>query len=149
MEFTFRLIGIGWAEVTIGDDHHRLRMRASYLFDALGDLLGALELLLNGQKEASSSMLDEPGQHLWLFTASDDSVFLRILQLEEWTVIDPQSTGSTVFETTQPLDEVARAIVAGAEAALGVYGPDAYYEEWVYHPFPIARLQRLKDRLGT
>jgi hypothetical protein len=80
MEFTYRLTGTGWAEAQIADATSRAVITASYLSDALGDLLEALGTILEGAAEARCSWEEEPGEYRWIFAREDrDQVTLRIL----------------------------------------------------------------------
>jgi hypothetical protein len=46
--FEYRLVGTGWAEARIGDDVSHATVTASYISDALGDLLYAVWRLTEG-----------------------------------------------------------------------------------------------------
>ncbi len=63
VEFSFRLTGTGWAEgrIAVGD---RFAMpTASYLSDALGDLIRTVRSLLEGAEGARVSWEEEPGEY--------------------------------------------------------------------------------------
>jgi hypothetical protein len=55
IDFEFRLFGVGWGEgrLVIGDSS--VIVVASYLSDALGDLLSALRSLTEGAADANAS----------------------------------------------------------------------------------------------
>jgi hypothetical protein len=46
VEFTYRLVGTGWAEARIADEQGWAALSPSYLTDALGNLLEAVGTLL-------------------------------------------------------------------------------------------------------
>jgi hypothetical protein len=140
MEFEYRLTGTGWAEARIADDTSHLVLTASYLSDALGDLLEAIGLLLEGVSEARCSWEEEPGEYRWIFVRTgDNAVQLNILD----------QRGVLVFSTTQLLGVFARAIADGAAATLGEYGEAGYLAEWVKAPFPTAHLAFIREQLST
>lgn len=55
MDFEYRLFSVGWAAATIAHEDASIELRVSYLSDALGDLLAAIEALLGGAAEAHGS----------------------------------------------------------------------------------------------
>jgi len=57
MEFTFELEDAGWARASVTADGQTVNLSASYLKDALGDLLLAVRTVLDGAAEASASWL--------------------------------------------------------------------------------------------
>jgi hypothetical protein len=160
MEFEYRLTGTGWAEARIGDDASHAILTASYLSDALGDLLEAIGLLLEGASEARCSWEEEPGEYRWIFVRTgDNDVQLEILAFDDMysrpvtlpgvaeLCPQPDARGELRFSTRQPLGVLARAIADGAAAALGEYGEEGYLAKWVEAPFPTARLAMIRERL--
>ena len=61
---------------------------------------------------------------------------------------EPDGSGALVFDTHQPLRDVALAITTGAQAVLDEYGEDGYLERWVEHPFPSAHLAAIRTWLS-
>jgi hypothetical protein len=94
----YDLTGTGGSEcfVEIGDQQAHLT--ASYLSDALGDLLHAVVALLRGGKEAGASFAEEPGEYRWrLRRRGSDQVSIRILWFEElWS--QPDEKGKAVLD---------------------------------------------------
>jgi hypothetical protein len=136
VEFDYRLTGVGWASVRIRDDRSDATVTASYLDDALGDLLEAVGVLLEGDDEARCSWTEEPGEFRWVFHRAGSDVGLRVLRSPDMYSEEPDGSGALVFETHQPLRDVALAITTGAQAVLDEYGEDGYLDRWVEHPFP-------------
>ncbi len=62
---SYRLIERGWLECTIGIDNQYATVTASYLSDALGDLLGAVIRIVEGESDATASFAEEPGEYRW------------------------------------------------------------------------------------
>jgi hypothetical protein len=160
MEFTYRLTGIGWAEARIADSTSHAVMRASYLSDALGDLLEALGAILEGAAEARCGWDEEPVESRWIFARDEgDLLTLRIfaetfdrpdsVAWEEWLTLGPDEQGELRFSTTQPVTVLARAIADGAAAVLAEYGEAGYQEKWLEHPFPLARLEMIRGYLAN
>src|SRR5690349_4440222 len=79
VEFDYRLTGLGWAEARISDGRSDATFTASYLEHALGDLLEAVGILLEGADEARCSWMEEPGEYRWVFRREGSAVQLRVL----------------------------------------------------------------------
>lgn len=148
MEFTYRLTGPGWSEARLADGSNAVTITASYLGDALGELLEALGLLLEGADQARCSWEEEPGEYRWLFQRSDAGVWLRVLAFPDQYAEEPDERGEVLFETRAPLREIVEAIADGAEKVLERYGEDEYLRRWVEHPFPIGHLQLIRSYLA-
>jgi hypothetical protein len=148
VEFAYDLSGTGWARARVADDGSAAELGASYLSDALGDLLEAVGVLLEGARQARCSWHHEPGEFRWVFEQNDDATHVRVLRFLDQMDHEPDEQGTVVFETTRSLSVVAAAIVAGADAVLARYGEAQYLRRWVQHPFPAAHLAMVKDRLA-
>lgn len=147
MEFTYRVTGNGWSRARIADDETWAELSASYLSDALGDLLEAVGLILEGAAEARCSWQEEPGEYRWIFTREGPDVRLRILDFADQVLVQPDNEGRLAFETVQPAAVMASAIADGAEAVLSEMGESAYLAEWIDAPFPTAHLGMIRERL--
>lgn len=148
VDFTDRLVGTGWAEATISDGAATARLTASYLKDALGDLLEAVGTLFEGAVEARCSWQEEPGECRWIFHRQGSAVHLRVLSFADVYSNEPDRLGVIVFETQQPLHDLARPVVNGAQSVLDEYGEEEYLTWWVDYPFPTAQLEMLRQRLN-
>jgi hypothetical protein len=162
VDFEYRLTGAGWARASITDGANQAVMTASYLSNALDDLLEAVARLLDGAPEARCSWEEEPGEYRWIFTRTgDDRVQLTILAFDDmWDFTSdrpdgvplssyPDERGELHFSTTQPLGVLGRAITDGAGAVLSEHGEDGYLAEWGMAPFPTARLAFIRQQLGA
>lgn len=147
MDFTYRLVGTGWAEATVSDGSCSATLTASYLEDALGDLLEAVGIMLEGADETRCSWEEEPGEFRWFFQRSETDVHLRVLGFADVYSREPDHQGIVVFETRQPLRVIAEAIAEGAQATLDQYGEDEYLRRWVDFPFPTEHLDMVRERL--
>ncbi len=144
MWFEFRLTGTGWAEAGIGDDANHATLTASYLSDALGDLLYAVWRVLEGDAEARCSWEDEPGEFRWILRRDKDRVWLRILEFGDLYQHRPDDAGRLLYETTQDAASFARAIALGASRALAEYGEQGYQQRWARFPFPAPVLRKVQ-----
>lgn len=144
MELVYRLTGTGWSEAWIADGDAAATVTASYLSDALGNLLAAVVALLDGAAEARCSWDEEPGEFRWLFAREGGRVHLRILGFRELWGDEPDERGTVVFETRQDLRVLAAAVASAAERVLAEHGEEGYLAKWVDAPFPTALLGRLR-----
>lgn len=149
MEFTYRLTGTGWSEARLEDRSSSATITASYLEDALGDLLEAVGVLLEGAQEARCSWAEEPGEYRWLFDRADSDVRLRVLAFRDLYSPESDDRGHVVFETKTPLREMAEAVADGAQRVLDEYGEAEYQRRWVEHPFPIGHLELIRAHLAA
>jgi hypothetical protein len=146
MDFSYRLIGSGWAEARIADETSSVVITASYLTDALGDLLSALAALKCGDSDTERFSWDgEPAEHRWILRSDGDEVVVSILWFHDIYKPQHDEAGRVVFATRQPLAEFVRAVSASAAQLLEEVGEDGYRERWVEHPFPTAALAELSS----
>lgn len=158
MHFTYRLTGLGWSEATISDGQASVTLTASYLSDALANLIEALIALLGGAEQAIVSWDEEPGEYRWVFTRSDDQVHLRLTALgitdadsdEDESDESDESEGQAVlvFETRQRLVAFAAAVAEGAAQVLADQGEEKYLKRWDQHPVPTDLLHVLQNSLS-
>src|SRR5664279_1329088 len=147
VEFHYRLTGTGWSEARLADDRGSATITASYLSDALGELLEAVGLLLEGAPAARCSWDEEPGEYRWIFDRDEETVRLRVLGFRGLWGNEPDERGSTVFETVQTLRALASAIAAGAQTVLDEYGEEGYKAKWIEHSFPTGHLATIREKL--
>jgi hypothetical protein len=80
-EFSYRVVSSGWSETRVVDDKNHAVLVASYLSDALGDLIEAVAVIAEGATAARCSYEDEPGEYRWIFERTRDQVDDTILGL--------------------------------------------------------------------
>lgn len=147
IDFRYRLTGAGWAEASISGGEASATLRASYLGDALGDLLEAVGVLLEGATGARCSWEDEPGEYRWIFSRRGEDVHVQVLGFEDSYLRKPDAAGTVVYESTLPLLGLAVAMADGAQAVLDEHGADGYMAKWIGHPFPTEHLAMIRARL--
>lgn len=150
VEFSYRLVGPGWSEARFAVGDQWVGLTASYLTDALGDLVAAVYDLIQGSESAHVSWALEPGEYRWLFARIGESVEVRILSFDDdYFDHAPEAIGDERLAASVPLAALARAIVAGANRVLEQYGETSYRERWIEHPFPTATLTDLETALAS
>jgi len=142
--FTYRLVEAGWSEARLAFGDRWVELSASYLEDALGDLLSAVQSVRDGADHARASWAEEPGEFRWLFDRDGGMVEVRVLWFDDQLDHLPDDAGDERIVGRVALDELVAAIAAGAREVLERHGEQGYRERWIEHPFPVAQLQRLE-----
>jgi hypothetical protein len=147
VQFEFTLRSFGWADGRIAIGNAAAAPTASYLSDALGDLLRAVCTLCEGADEARAAWQEEPGEYRWIFGRTGQCVRLVLLELPDWGL--PDSQGRPVLDAECELDALARAVIGAAAAIKEDIGIDGYLERWIYYPFPANDLEALERWVGA
>jgi len=150
VEFDYRLVGTGWAEgwLAIGDEH--VCLTASYLSDALGDLLAAVLLLLeDGAAPVEVSWDEEPGEYRFVFVPEGDGTSaVTVLWFDELRSGRPNSDGRPILAATCKVADLAATVASGARAVLEEWGTTGYRRKWVDHDFPLPQLEQIEQTLS-
>ncbi len=149
MQFNYEIVGVGWARASLGEGDSKVELTASYLGDALGDLLEAIGVLLEGGTSARCSWEEEPGEYRWVFTRDGHNVRLVILALSDNFPPMPDEDGVEIYRTSEPLVDLARSVADAAQRVLDQYGEAEYLRRWVDAPFPTAHLQMIREMLTS
>jgi hypothetical protein len=148
VSISYVLTGRGWSECTITINEHRATITASYLSDALGDLIGATIRIMEGQTDATASFAEEPGEYRWRMTRRDaDRISVQIFEFEQLWSNQSDDEAKTVLQAECRLRTFAGALLSAANDVLTKHGLQGYRSDWVTHEFPTARLQRLRELL--
>jgi hypothetical protein len=153
VRFRFRLVDSGWAAGHIAIADASAEAEASYLSDALRNLIRAVRLLFDGATEARTSWHAEPGEYRWIFRRGGRTVRLLLLSFYDWTTLEdfpdtpPDTEGTVLLDVECELSDLGRAVVAGAQQVLDEHGVKGYRDEWVRYPFPAGELSALERSL--
>jgi len=139
LAFSYHLTGVGWSEAHLTLSEGTIEMRASYLSDALGDLLDALIRLRYGARRAEVSWDEEPGEFRWLLVRHGPGVVVRVLWFED----EADEVGVERLRGRTELDRLIDAVTSSAHGVLEEHGEQGYLEQWIEHPFPTFRLSVL------
>ena len=144
VEFDYRLVGTGWSEARFAVGSQWVSLTASYLDDALGDLLLATRLLVEGDTAARASWAEEPGEYRWLLDRDGEGMRVRILEFPELWSDAPDGDGDVLLDATCDFRAFVAALTLGARQVLNAHGEEGYHERWLDHPFPTEHLQALE-----
>lgn len=149
VQFSYRVVGTGWSEGSLRIGDQRAEMTASYLGDALGELLDALVSLTAGETSAEVSWEEEPGEFRFIFTLDGRQVRTRVLEFDDdFPERKPEADGALLLDAACPLDALLGAVAAGTRQVLDEMGTDEYRARWVEHDFPLAQLHTLERAAG-
>ena len=140
----YQLDGFGWASATVGGRGFSVDVTASYLRDALGDLVRAMESLLQGGTDARCSWEEEPGEYRWIFTSDGIAVSLGILQLPDNFPTLDDAEGIEIFRTSASLSDLASDFANEAQRVLDQYCKAGNLRHWWRHPFPTELLREVQ-----
>jgi hypothetical protein len=146
----YNLTGRGWSECIIEINDRLIIVTASYLSDALADLLDAMTSIVRGENEATAKFEEEPGEYRWLFTRlARDKLYFCLLWFSDTFSTKLNREGEIIFETECRLRSFAGAILSASQRVLEVNGLEGYKEKWGNHDFPIRLQAKLKEALKT
>jgi hypothetical protein len=148
VQFSYDLVGAGWATCTIRVNDASATVTASYLSDALDDLAGAVSATLRGHPHAGASFTEEPGEYRWIFEPlPEGKVSVRILEFRELWSGRPDEEGEIIFHEQCRLRTLAGVLLSELQRLERTYGLAGYREKWIQHDFPAGRLHELGELL--
>jgi hypothetical protein len=147
MEIDYRIVGVGWASVTVSHLGHTVEFKASYLTDVMGELVAGAILALPCEDEVRFSWELEPGELRWILTPIDGQLRVQVLAFRDFLDHADDEDGRDAFRCELPSRGFAQAVAVAAEQVLRELGFDGYRERWVEHDFPIDSLDELRDLL--
>lgn len=141
----YRLTGSGWADCIVRTGGKDYEISASYLSDALGNLVLAAAAVLAGAHSISVGFDEEPGEYRWAVVRTDNgTVTLTVLSFQELWGNRPDAEGTPLCSWTGHPVDLGRAVRDAAEAVLKAHGLAGYKERWAEHDFPSQQLELLK-----
>jgi len=149
LSIDFRLAGAGWADCTVKSEAQQAELTASYLSDALGNLLLAGVTVLAGAHSISIGFDEEPGEYRWsLQRMGSEALSVKVLEFQELWGNKPNSQGSLLFEYSCHSLEFALAVQAAASKVLELHGLEGYKQKWGEHEFPSKPLEMLSEKVA-
>ena len=139
IELSYRLVGTGWSEASLTLGDREVRLTASYISDALGDLLEAVRRLSEVAEVVRVSWEEEPGEYRWLLQREGSGVDIRILTFGDFEDHEADDMGQEMIQGRVTLDALVRVVAAAARDVLETHGESGYKERWDQHPFRRSR----------
>ena len=145
----YKLVGKGWSECTLDIYGQTCTVTASYLSNALKELIWSANYMLKGGSEAKFSFDEEPGEYRWILTRRDEKSFeIKILEFEELWGEKEDSQGDEIYKVTCPIYEFATGLKTTLDSLLDEYGITGYKDKWVEAEFPKLEYTELCSLLG-
>lgn len=137
IRFTYRLTGVGWATATIADEWDEMSVPATYLCDALSNLVYAvLSLFFTAKSECAWE--EEPGHVIWKFHRRANRLEVHV----RWRDGQEDFTGKDNFlHFCSELDRELDGLVA-------TWTAEGYEKQW-HHPFPQEAHGKLKQAIKS
>lgn len=146
LSITYELFGTGWARCILKADEVECEVTASYLSDALGNLVLAALGTLAGFKSVAFGFDEEPGEYRWVIQQTDaNEIRIEVLSFDELWGNKPNAEGRVLISTVCRPVVFAAAVQKAATAVLAQYGEEGYHAKWVEHPFPSRQLTLLAE----
>ncbi len=151
-----RLTGTGWLRADVYTDKGTAAATASYLTDALGDLLVACALIGEGIDRVDCRWAEEPGWALWSIVRSAEDRVRITLRVSHADADDadaaddaasPEEGGQVVLVLDHDLRRFLEAVLAAVDALHADVGEHGYLVRWVEHPFPVHQVERLREAI--
>lgn len=152
ISFRYELEGAGWADTYLSDGASSATIPASYICDALRNLVDAIQSLFT-TNSAVCIWQEEPGKIKWLFSKTGDFVELRVEwwndtrthpDRDEWRLV----LDRVMFSGQTTLIDFAIQVDRELHRLLDKWGLDGYLREWK-HPFPVEAHQRLRQVIAA
>jgi hypothetical protein len=143
----YRLYDAGWADCEVAVDSNVATVQASYLGDALRELIEATLAIVEGSAYSVANFCEEPGECRFVLEPAGDRMRLRILEFPEIWSKEPDEEGAVRFDAVCGLREFAGAVLIAARAVLNSHGLEGYLEKWRRHEFPSEAVYKLDRAL--
>lgn len=145
---TYKLTGHGWAQFDLNIHGQEISLIASYLSDALGDLLSATTLIASGGHDATAALIEEPGEHRIRFLRIDSQTMtLRVIYMDSAFSHKADERGKLIYEAHCNIRDFARALLTATQELWTQLGDDGYRAQWLSHEYPYARRSNLQKAL--
>jgi len=145
----YKIVGKGWAECSLDFYGTKFTVTASYLSDALLELVSGTNHILAGGNEARFSFDEEPGEFRWIMRRTQDGgLAVRILDFPELWGRKPDEEGAVLLDVTCQLKDFAHALLLSLNALLLEFGVSGYRDKWGNSEFPSGQYRALCEHLG-
>jgi hypothetical protein len=150
LSITYSLVGPGWARCVVESEKSKCELGASYLSDALGNLVLSAIASVSGFRSSTFGFDEEPGEYRWVIESTDvNTISVEVLEFQELWGTKPNTEGKSLFRTVCAPITYARAVAMAANSVLEEHGLDGYLGKWMEHAFPERQLQLLEERIAS
>ncbi|TPL93675.1 hypothetical protein [Mesorhizobium sp. B2-3-12] len=146
VKIDYRLDDAGWADCDVAIDSKTASVEASYVGDALRDLVQATLAIVDGAPYAVARFLDEPGECRFVLEPQGNQTRVRLLSFPETWSEEPDGAGAVRLDAMCLLREFAEAVLTATRTILSSHGLQNYRERWG-HEFPWDAVYKLDSAL--
>lgn len=144
LRISYALVGTGWSTCVVEAGSQRAEVTASYLSNALSNLVLSALSMASGFRTVVFGFDEEPGEYRWVLEVTDNNtVRLRLLEFPELWGHEPNEAGRLLLEVSTTPVAYAKAVQTCASAVLEQYGAAGYAEKWAEGSFPERELALL------
>jgi len=145
----YKIVGKGWAECRLDFYGMTFTVTASYLSDALLELISGTNHILAGGSEARFSFDEEPGEFRWIMHRTHDGgLAVKILDFPELWGHKPDEEGAVLMDVTCQIRGFAMALLSTLNVLLLELGVSGYRDKWGNSEFPSTQYRVLCEHLG-
>jgi hypothetical protein len=146
--FSIQKLSAGWLTTVISDGTQEVTLVASYLSDALSDLLNVILALLEGADEGACAWMQEPGEFHWLFKRKEEKILLRLVWFDDNLYDDfPKEAGRILLLTECDLTSIATEFYNALTHLLDTVGIEGYKKHWDLYEFPHRTYKELGEHI--
>ena len=150
LSITYELVGTGWSRCTIKSGEAQCEVTASYLSDALGNLVLTALGALSGFQSVVFGFDEEPGEYRWVVQQVDiNQIKVEVLYFDELWGNKPNADGQVLISVTCRPVVFAAAVQMAAAAVLAQHGEEGYLNKWGDHSFPSRQLALLTELIAA
>lgn len=146
-QLAWELVGSGWATCRVDDGASQTKLVASYLTDALHDLVSGMTALYTSRSVQRFSFESEPQELRWVLRRHEAGVDVAIYKFPDsstsWGQL-PDSGGTLLWASTVPRAILAHVVLEAAQTVLREHGEEGYRAKWKEHAFPAGAVQDLQ-----
>jgi hypothetical protein len=144
IQIDYRLTGTGWAECNVSSGEQTCLLSASYLSNALRNLILAANGVLAGFSKLTFSFDEEPGEFRWVITSPRlNEIKIEILEFQELWGGRSDTEGKSLYQSLCRPIVFAVAVEEAAKRVLQTHGESGYREKWSEHSFPTGQYVEL------
>jgi hypothetical protein len=149
LRMSFALVGTGWSTCVVEAGGASVQVTASYLSDALGDLVLSAFAVASGFRTVEFGFAEEPGEYRWVVEVGmNTSLRLRLLEFSELWGYRPNDEGRSLLDVSMTSLDYLKAVQQCATAVLEQHGAKGYLAKWVANPFPERQLALLNEAIS-
>jgi hypothetical protein len=149
IQISYSLPGTGWSKCMVETGHARTELSASYLSDALGNLVLSAITVASGFQTVEFGFDKEPGEYRWSICGMENNAIeVRIVEFQSRAANQATEMGRVLLSGITTRRDFARAVHLCATSVLDEYGVKGYAEKWAAHPFPERTLHLLGEAIA-